>query len=171
MEETYVYVLYDKHTPMPACMHALMHAHKHTHIEHNLTGTDNRGWRKCVGLIIQALTHWGRVLHICVSKLIIIGSDNGLLPCWHQAIIWANAGILLISPLGTNSSEILIEMHTASFKKIHLKLASAKRRPFFPGLNELKNLAPWSATWPLNWCCPLLKVSCPSHTPSWYSYK
>ena len=22
----------------------------------------------------------------------IIGSDNGLLPVWHQAIIWTNAG-------------------------------------------------------------------------------
>ena len=26
------------------------------------------------------LTHWGRVTHICVSKLTIIGSDNGLSP-------------------------------------------------------------------------------------------
>ena len=34
-----------------------------------------------------SLTHWGRVTHICVSKLTIIGSDNGLLLGWHQAII------------------------------------------------------------------------------------
>ena len=27
-----------------------------------------------------SLTHWGRVTHICVSKLTIIGSDNGLSP-------------------------------------------------------------------------------------------
>ena len=53
------------------------------------------------------LTHWGRVTHICVSKLTIIGSDNGLSPIWRQAIIWPNAGILLIGPLGTNFSEIL----------------------------------------------------------------
>ena len=33
-------------------------------------------------------THWGRVTHICVSKLAIIGSDN-----WRQAILWNNAGI------------------------------------------------------------------------------
>ena len=26
------------------------------------------------------LTHWGRVMHICVSKLAFIGSDNGLSP-------------------------------------------------------------------------------------------
>ena len=47
-----------------------------------------------------ALTHWGRVTHICVGKLTIIGSDNGLSPGRRQAIIWTNAGILLIRPLG-----------------------------------------------------------------------
>ena len=26
------------------------------------------------------LTHWGRVTHICVGKLAIIGWDNGLAP-------------------------------------------------------------------------------------------
>ena len=48
--------------------------------------------------------------HICVSKLTIIGSDNGLSPGRRQAIIWTNAGILLIWPLGTNFSEISIEI-------------------------------------------------------------
>ena len=33
------------------------------------------------------LTHWGRMTHICVSKLTIIASDNGLSPGWRQAII------------------------------------------------------------------------------------
>ena len=42
------------------------------------------------------LTHWGRVTHICVNILTIIGSDNGLSPGRRQAIIWTNAGILLI---------------------------------------------------------------------------
>ena len=58
--------------------------------------------------------------HICVSKLTIIGSDNGLSPGRRQTIIWTNAGILLIRPQGTNFNEILIEIHTFSFKKIHL---------------------------------------------------
>ena len=40
------------------------------------------------------LTHWGRVTHICVSELSIIGSDNDLSPDRRQAIIWTNAGIL-----------------------------------------------------------------------------
>ena len=59
----------------------------------------------CLGL--NVLTHWGRVTHICVGKLTIIGSDNGLSPGWHQAIIWTNAGILLIGPLGTNLNKNL----------------------------------------------------------------
>ena len=81
-------------------------------------------------VIFYLLTHWGRVTHICVSKLTIIGSDNGLPPDRRQAIIWTNAGILLIGPLGTNFSEILIEIHTFSFKKMHFKMSSAKWRPF-----------------------------------------
>ena len=84
------------------------------------------------------LTHWGRVTHICVSKLTIIGSDNGLLPGRRQAIIWTNAGILLIGPLGTNFSEISIRIQTFSFKKMHLKMSSAKWRPFRLGLNVLR---------------------------------
>ena len=51
---------------------------------------------------IGLLTHWGRVTHICVSKLSIIGSDNGLSRGRRQAIIWTNAGILLIRTLGRN---------------------------------------------------------------------
>ena len=83
------------------------------------------------------LTHWGRVTHICVSKLTIIGSDNGLSPGRRQAIIWTNAGILLIRTLGTNFSEILSAIHAFSFKKMHLKMSSAKWRPFCLGLNVL----------------------------------
>ena len=86
---------------------------------------------------VNELTHWGRVTHICVSKLTIIGSNNGLSPGRRQAIIWTNAGILLIGPSGTNFNEILIEILTFSFKKMRLKVSSAKRRPFCLGLNEL----------------------------------
>ena len=60
--------------------------------------------------------------HKCVGEQTINGSDNGLLPGRHQAIIWTNAGILLIQTLGTNFSEILIEINTFSFKKMHLKM-------------------------------------------------
>ena len=70
-----------------------------------------------VSPLLAILTHWGRVTHICVVDLTIIGSDNGLSPGRRQAIIWTNAGILLIGPLGTNFSEIVIEIQTFLLKK------------------------------------------------------
>ena len=91
-----------------------------------------------VAVIIPILlTHWGRVTHICVSTLTIMGSDNGLAPGRRQTIIWTNDGILLTRPLGTNFSEILVGIQIFSFKKMHLKMASAKWRPFCLGLNVL----------------------------------
>ena len=90
--------------------------------------------------ISNLLTHWGRVTHICVSKITIIGSDNGLSPSQRQAIIRTNAGILLIGPSGTNFSEILIEIITFSFKKMRLKVSSVKWRPCCLGLNVLMML-------------------------------
>ena len=97
-------------------------------------------WRSSC-LSLDVLTHWGRVTYICGGKLTIIGSDNGLSPAWCQAIIWTNAGILLIGPLGTNFSEILIEIQTFSLKKIRLKMSSAKCCSFRFSLNVLS--CPW----------------------------
>ena len=90
---------------------------------------------------LPPLTHWGRVTHICVSKLTTIVSDNGLSPGRRQAIIWTNAGILLIRPWGTNFNEMLIEILTLSFMKMRFKVSSAKYRPFCLGLNVLT--VPW----------------------------
>ena len=93
-----------------------------------------------IGILILdcvILTHWGRMTHICGGKLTIIGSDNGLLPGRRQAIIWTNAVILLIGPLRTNFSENLIGIQTFSFKKMHLKMSSAKWCLYRLGLNEL----------------------------------
>ena len=87
--------------------------------------------------VLNVLTHWGRVTHICISKLTIIGSDYGLLPWRPQAIIWTNAGILLIGPLGANFSGNLIEILTFSYTKVRLKVSSAKCRPFCFVLNVL----------------------------------
>ena len=76
--------------------------------------------------------------HICVNKLTIIGSDNGLSPGRRQAIIWTNDGILLIRTFRTHFSEIVSEIHTFLFMKMRLKVSSAKWRPFCLGLNVLK---------------------------------
>ena len=54
-------------------------------------------------LINPALTHWGRVTHLCVTNP---GHH------WRHAIIWTNAGLLLTGSLETNFSEILIEIYT-----------------------------------------------------------
>ena len=87
----------------------------------------------------KIITHWGRVTHICVTYLTIITSDIGLSPSRRQAMIWTNAGILLTRPLGTNFSEILIEICAFSFKKMDLQMSFVKRRPFCLGLNVLNH--------------------------------
>ena len=46
--------------------------------------------------------------------------------------------LLSIGPLGTNFSEILIKIHNHSFTNMHLKISSAKLRPFCPGGDQLK---------------------------------
>ena len=68
-----------------------------------------------------------------------IDADNGLSPRRRQAIIWINAWVLLIGPLGTNFSEMLIEIYTLPPKKMHLKMSSGKWRPFCLGLNVLND--------------------------------
>ena len=77
-------------------------------------------------LSLDESNHWGHVRHICVSKLSITGSDNGLSPGRRQAIIWTNNGILLIESLRTNFHKILIKIYKFSFKKIHFKMLSGK---------------------------------------------
>ena len=109
-----------------------------------------------------ALTYWGPMTHLSVSKLNIRGTQESarthmtnvssyswfiidqlyfflqycyiLLPGRHQAIIRINARILLIEPLGTHLSEILVAIYTFSFKKINLKMSPAKWRRFCIGL-------------------------------------
>ena len=61
--------------------------------------------------------------HICVGNVTIIASDNGLAPGRRQAISWTNAAILLIRPLGTNFSDILLKIHTFSFKNTYFKMS------------------------------------------------
>ena len=110
------------------------------------------------------LTHWGRVTHICVSKLTIIDSDNGLSPGQRQAVVRTNVGILLILTWRTHFSEISSEIQTFSFKQMHSKMSSANCQPFCLGLN-VSNILPY---WPFSWgnematelprCLPSLKA-------------
>ena len=92
----------------------------------------------CFGRVVNAFMHtqsrhdlWKR--HDEQACCFSIGTAPGR----RQAIIWNNAGIMLIGPLGIHFSEILIEIKTFPFKKMRLKVSSAKRRPFCLGLNVL----------------------------------
>ena len=81
----------------------------------------------------------------CVSRPQLINSlrqsDANMSPGRRQAIIWINAGIVLTGSLGTNFSEIWIEIYTFSFKKMNLKMPSASCL----GLNMLTTRIKWTA--------------------------
>ena len=94
--------------------------------------------RRCTISTKIHLTHWGPVTHISVSKLTTIGSGYGLSPGRCQAIIWTNAAILLNRTLGKKLQWFFSEIHTFSFKKMHLKM-SAKWRQFCLGLNVMNS--------------------------------
>ena len=94
------------------------------------------------------MSHLSWVTHIYVAEQTIIVSVNGLSPGRHQAIIWTNAGILLIGPLGTNFSGILIGIQTFSFKKMRFKVSSSKWRPFCLSLDVLRDFCK-GHIWPL----------------------
>ena len=91
----------------------------------------------CTWLLIQAGAMYISLRLSDVIKLTIIGSDNGLSPERRQAIIWTNGGILSIGPSGTNFNEISIKIHIFSFKKMPMKMSSAKRRLFCLGPNVI----------------------------------
>ena len=82
------------------------------------------------------LTHWGRVTHLCVSKLTIIDPDNGLSPGRHQAIIWTNAGIFLIRALKTKFSEFSTKFTQFHSRKCIWKCRLRNGSTFF-GFNVL----------------------------------
>ena len=141
---SYIFVIISNHVLVSFSVTSVPITHK---IRMKEFGHQNAIWQETQGKytctvhwVGHVLTHWGRVTHICVSKLTIIGSDNGLSPGRRQAIIWTNARILLIWPLGTNFSGISIDIQTFLFKKIHFKMSSGKWRPFCLGLNVLKNV-------------------------------
>ena len=77
------------------------------------------------------LTYRGVVTHICVG-IRTVGSDKGFSPGRHQAIIWSNAGILFIGPLGTDFNEILIKIQVSL-----ANMSSARCLPFLLSLSVL----------------------------------
>ena len=99
----------------------------------------------CIKYLIydSVLTHWGRVTHIYVGILTIVGSDNGLSPSRHQFIIWTNAGILLIGPLETNFSDFFYQhpyifIQENVFENVTWKMEAILLRPQCVKENPLK---------------------------------
>ena len=76
-------------------------------------------------------------MYVSVSQA-IIGSHNGLSSDQRQAIIWTNARLLFTGPLGTIFSEVWIEIHIFSFKKMCLITLSRKWQPFCLSLTMLQ---------------------------------
>ena len=114
----------------------LLHFHfsavwMHTHTKHCC-------WLSILVLELKwnHLTHWGRVTHICISKLTTIVSDNGLALGRCQANIQTNVRILLIGHLGTNFRKFESNSYI-SFKKMYFKMSYVEWRPFCLGLNVL----------------------------------
>ena len=75
------------------------------------------------------LTHWGWAL----VKEVVIGSYNGLLPVQHQAIIWTNAGLLLIVFF---DNKFHWNWNQFSHDKMNMKTSPAKWKQVCFGFNE-----------------------------------
>ena len=84
------------------------------------------------------ITHCGLVMSVILAHFV---SGNDLLPIWCQVITWTSAILISIRTWRPNFNLILIKFWTFSFKKIHLKLSSAKWLPFFSNsvLRIMKN--------------------------------
>ena len=95
----------------------------------------NQHWSRKGFSTQQLPRHYGREMHICVSKLGAIDSDNGLSPMRCQVIILKNAGLILTGLLGSYLSGIVIKAIFIQEKA--LEMSSAKQKPFYPGLNVL----------------------------------
>ena len=63
---------------------------------------------------------------------------------------------MLIGPLATNFNEILIEIHTFSFKKMYLKISSAKGRLFSLGLDVLTEMNGNTRVWDYGLQCTFI---------------
>ena len=74
---------------------------------------------QCVNLIEAE----SRIYMYASANQNTIGSDYGLLHVRRQAIIWTNAGLLLIGPLGTHFSEIWIKIQHFLYKNAYENIA------------------------------------------------
>ena len=101
---------------------------------------------------VSMLTHRGRVTHIGVGNLAIIGSDNGLSPGRRQAIISTNAGVFFYLTLRDKLQWNINGNWCIFIREMYSKMSSVKYRPSYLGLNVLRQcirlvfLLPWLLT-------------------------
>ena len=69
-----------------------------------------------------------------------------ILPVWCQAIIWTNAGLSSIGPLGRNFTLFFIGIQKFSLKKMYIKMSSAEWRQFRFYRNGLTFKMSWYKT-------------------------
>ena len=118
----------------PSLLHNSGNKHKNSHFVSAETVRHESTY------IIPYSSNWGQLTVVWLPGMSIWMSNHQWAPTpprRRQAINWTNAGILLIRTLGTNFNEILNEIHTFSFKNMHLKMLSAKWRQFCLGLKLL----------------------------------
>ena len=94
--------------------------------------TQIRFWMRKIwhDLIFMGLTHWGRLTHLCVSELTIIGSDNGLSPSHYLKQCWIIVNWTLRNKLHWNfkwNSNIFIQEN--SLEHVVCEIASILSRP------------------------------------------
>ena len=84
--------------------------------------------------MLQPLTNWGRVTHICVDNLTVIGSENGLSPGRRQASIWNQCWNIVNWTLGNKlqwkfnqNSNIFIQENV--FENVVCEMAFILSRP------------------------------------------
>ena len=106
------------------------------------------GWIYSLKIHLCSLTHWGWVMHICISKPTIIGSDNGLSPFRCQAITWTNDDLLSIGLWGTKFKEIFIKIKPFSLKNCISKCHLPKLRPSCRGLIWVDSPRKKNHLWP-----------------------
>ena len=107
-------------------------------------------WLTADSLIVNTSPPDTTYMHQSTGSALVSG--NGVSPVWRQAITWTNAALLSIEPLGTNFSEIQIEIKKISLIKMCFKVLSVKWWPFSRGGDEIRksslkqqcfNLAPY----------------------------
>ena len=76
---------------------------------------------------VMGLTHWGRVTHICVSKLTIIGSDNGLSPGRLSCVCYQTRSELMPGRHRVNASNRIDDERGRMISRTPFVIQSCKR--------------------------------------------